>query len=50
MGWKLTFALIVLSVTVVSALIAGGEPENEAAVRDEATNQLNALREYLLKR
>jgi hypothetical protein len=50
MGWKLTFTLVVLSVTLVSALIAGGEPESEAEVRDEAANQLKALREYLLRR
>jgi hypothetical protein len=50
MGWKLTFALVLFSVAVVSALAAGGEPENEAMVREEATKQLSALREYLLRR
>jgi hypothetical protein len=50
MGWKLTFALVLVSVAVVSALAAGGEPENEAVVREEAAKQLSALREYLLRR
>jgi hypothetical protein len=50
MGWKLTFALVLFSVAVVSALAVGGEPENEAMVREEATKQLSALREYLLRR
>jgi hypothetical protein len=50
MGWKLTFALVLVSVAVVSALAAGGEPENEAVVQEEATKQLSALREYLLRR
>ena len=50
MGWKLTFALVLVSVAVVSALAAGEEPENEAVVRERATNQLSALRKYLLKR
>ncbi len=50
MGWKLTFALVLISVAVVSALAAGEEPENEAVVRERATKQLSALREYLLKR
>ena len=50
MGWKLTFALMVISVAVVSALAGGGESENEATVREEATAQLSALREYLLRR
>ncbi|MGA8566789.1 MAG: hypothetical protein WB580_03250 [Candidatus Binataceae bacterium] len=50
MGWKLTFALVLVSVAVVSALAAGGEPENEAVVQEEAAKQLSALREYLLSR
>jgi hypothetical protein len=50
MGWKLTFALVLVSVAVVSALAAGEEPENEAVVRERATKRLSALREYLLKR
>ena len=50
MGWKLTFALVLVSVAVVSALAAGEEPENEAVVREEAAQQLSALREYLLRR
>ena len=50
MGWKLTFALMVISVAVVSALTGDGESENEATVREEATAQLSALREYLLRR
>lgn len=50
MGWKLTFALMLVSVAAVAAWAAGGEPENEAAVREEAANQLSALREYLLRR
>jgi hypothetical protein len=50
MGWKLTFALVLFSVAVVSALAAGDESENEAMVREEATKQLSALREYLLRR
>jgi hypothetical protein len=50
MGWKLTFALMVISVAVVSALAGGGQSENEATVREEATAQLSALREYLLRR
>jgi hypothetical protein len=50
MGWKLTLALMLASVAVVSALTAGGESENEAVVRKEAAKQLSALREYLLRR
>lgn len=50
MGWKLTFALMMVSVAAVAAWAAGGERENEAAVREEAANQLSALREYLLRR
>jgi hypothetical protein len=50
MGWRFTFALLLVSVAVVSALAAGGEPENEAVVREEAAQQLSALREYLLRR
>ncbi|MGH7914585.1 MAG: hypothetical protein ACREPW_08050 [Candidatus Binataceae bacterium] len=49
MGWKLTFTLILISVALVS-LAVGDEPENEAAVREEATKQLSALREHLLGR
>ena len=50
MGWKLTFALMLFSVAVVSALTSGGEPENEAVVRDEAAKQLSALRKHLIRR
>jgi hypothetical protein len=50
MGWRFTFALLLVSVAVVSALAAGGEPENKAVVREEAAQQLSALREYLLRR
>ena len=50
MGWRFTFALVLVSVAVVSALAAGGEPENEAVVREEAARQLSALREYLIRR
>jgi hypothetical protein len=50
MGWKLTFALVLASVAVISALAAGSEQENEAVVREEAAKQLSALREYLLRR
>jgi hypothetical protein len=50
MGWKLTFALVLVSVAVVSALAGSGEPESEAVVRERAAKQLSALREYLLKR
>ena len=50
MVWKLTFALVLVSVAVVSALAAGGESEKEAVVREEAAKQLSALREYLLRR
>ena len=50
MIWKLTFALLLVSIAVVSALAAGGEPKNEAVVREEAAKQLSALREHLLRR
>jgi hypothetical protein len=55
MGWKLTFALMLASLAVVSALTAGGETENEAMVREEALRKdaikdLRALREHLLRR
>jgi hypothetical protein len=47
---KLAFALMLVSFALVSAFAAGGEPENEALVREKATKQLNALREHLLRR
>jgi hypothetical protein len=50
MGWKLAFALMVISIAVASALAARGEPEDEAVVREEAARQLSALREHLLGR
>ena len=50
MGWKLTFALMLVSVAVISALAAIGEPENEAVVREEAVEHLRALREHLIRR
>jgi hypothetical protein len=50
MGWKLTFALMLISVAVVSALVAGGESETEAVVRDEAAKHLSALRDHLIRR
>lgn len=50
MGWKLAFALMLASVAVVMALTAGGEPEDETIVREEAAKQLDALREHLLRR
>ena len=50
MGWKLTLALMLVSVAVVSALAAVGEPEDEAMVREEAVKSLRALREHLLRR
>src|SRR3984893_18662782 len=50
MGRKLAFALMLVSVALVSAFAAGGAPENEALVREKARNQLNALREDLLRR
>ena len=50
MGWKLTFALMMVSVAVVSALAAGGERENEAVVREEAAKHLKVLLEHLLRR
>jgi hypothetical protein len=50
MVWKLTFALVLVTVAVVSALAVGGESEKEAVVREEAAKQLSALREYLLRR
>ncbi|HVB83227.1 MAG TPA: hypothetical protein VNE82_25160 [Candidatus Binataceae bacterium] len=43
-------ALMLVSIAVVSALAASGEPENEAVVRDEAAKHLSALREHLLGR
>lgn len=49
MGWKLTFALILVSIAAVAALTAGGEPEDEAVVREEATRHLSALREHLIR-
>jgi hypothetical protein len=50
MGWKLAFALMVISIAVASALAARGEAEDEAVVREEAARQLSALREHLLGR
>ena len=50
MAWKLTLALMLVSVAAVSALVGGGEPENEAVVREEAAKHLSALREHLLRR
>jgi hypothetical protein len=50
MGRKLAFALVLVSVALVSAFAAGGKPENESLVREKATKQLNALREHLLRR
>lgn len=50
MGWKLTFALMLVSLAVVSALAAAGEPENEAVVREEAVKHLRAVREHLIRR
>jgi hypothetical protein len=50
MGWKFTIALVLVSVAIVSAWAAGGEPESEAVVREEAAKHLSALREHLLKR
>ena len=51
MGWTLTFALIVVSIAAVSALVAGaGAQEDESVVREEAAKQLSALREHLLGR
>jgi hypothetical protein len=50
MGQKLAFALVLVSVAFVSAFATGGEPENEALVREKASKQLNALREHLLRR
>jgi hypothetical protein len=50
MVWKLAIALMMVSVAVVAALAAGGEPENEATVREEAVKHLGALREHLLNR
>jgi hypothetical protein len=50
MGRKLAFALMLVSVALVSAFSAGGAPENQALVREKARKQLNALREHLLRR
>ena len=50
MGWRLAFALMVISVAVAGALFARGGPEDEAVVREEAARQLSALREHLLGR
>ncbi|HVB80528.1 MAG TPA: hypothetical protein VNE82_11365 [Candidatus Binataceae bacterium] len=50
MAWKFTLALILISVATVSAWAVGGEPENEAVVREEAAKHLSALREHLLRR
>ncbi len=50
MGWKLTFALMLVSVAVVSALAAVGESESEVVVREEAEKHLRALREHLFGR
>jgi hypothetical protein len=47
---KLAFALMLVSVALVSAFAAGGEPDNEALAREKATKQLNAVREHLLRR
>jgi hypothetical protein len=49
MGWKLTFAMILVSIAAVAALTARGEPEDEAAVREEAARHLSALREHLIR-
>jgi hypothetical protein len=48
MGWKFTLALMLISVAAISAWAVGGEPENEAVVREEAAKDLSALREHLL--
>ncbi len=50
MGWKFAFALMLASVAVVVALAVGGEPEDEAVVREEAAKHINALRQHLLRR
>jgi hypothetical protein len=50
MGWKLAFALMLVSVALVLAFAADGEPESEALVREKATKQLDALRAHLLRR
>jgi hypothetical protein len=49
MGWKLTFAMILVSIAAVAALTARGEPEDEAMVREEAARHLSALREHLIR-
>ena len=50
MGWKLTFALVLVTITATAAWIAGSDKEDEAVVHDRAARQLSALREHLLKR
>jgi hypothetical protein len=50
MGWKFILALTLVSVAVVSALTAAGEPEDEAVVREAALKDLRTLREHLLGR
>jgi hypothetical protein len=50
MGWKLTFALMLVSIAAVSAWAAGGEREDEAVVREAAAKHLSVLREHLLRR
>ncbi len=50
MGWKLAFALVLVTITATAAWVAGGEREDEAAVQERAARQLSALREHLLKR
>jgi hypothetical protein len=50
MGWRLAFALVVVSIAVASALAVRGERQDEAVVREEAARQLSALREHLLGR
>jgi len=49
MGWKLTFALVLVTITATAAWIVG-DKEDEAVVHERATRQLSALREHLLKR
>jgi hypothetical protein len=50
MGWKLTFALVLVTITATAAWIAGSGKEDEAALQERAARQLSALREHLLKR
>lgn len=50
MGWKLAFALMLVSVAVAAALVGRGEPEDVLEVEEEAARQLNALKEYLFRR